>query len=63
MNTHAQTTHTLTRSTATSSDSRIRTLRVATRRLASWWSDDAVSAHFSAARERDQRLLQRVSGR
>jgi hypothetical protein len=59
MNTHAQTTHQLTRGATTSDDSRVRTVRVAARRLASWWNDDAVSAHFSAARERDQRLLQR----
>ena len=59
MNTHAQTTHQLTRGATTSDDSRVRAVRVAARRLASWWNDDAVSAHFSAARERDQRLLQR----
>ena len=63
MNTQAQTTHPLTRRAATTGDSRIRSLRVSARRLASWWHDDAVTAHFSAARERDQRLLQRVSGR
>jgi hypothetical protein len=63
MNTHAQTTHQLTRSATTSDDSRVRPVRVAARRLASWWNDDAMTAHFSAARERDQRLLQRYNGR
>jgi hypothetical protein len=63
MNTHAHATHPLTRSVATSNDSPVRSLRVAVRRLASWWNDDAVSARFSAARERDQRLLQRFDGR
>jgi hypothetical protein len=63
MNTHAHTTHPLTRSAVASDDSRTRTLRVAVGRLASWWSDDAVTAHFTAARERDQRLLYRVNGR
>jgi hypothetical protein len=63
VNTHAQATHPLTRSATTSDDSRVHTLRVAVRRLASWWNDDPMTARFAAARERDQRLLQRISGR
>jgi hypothetical protein len=38
---------------------RVRSLRASARRLAAWWGDDAISAHFSEARERDQRLLRR----
>lgn len=29
------------------------------RRLATWWSDDPMTASFSVERERDQRLLRR----
>jgi hypothetical protein len=63
MNTHAHATHPLTRNAATTNDSRVRSLRVAVSRLASWWGDDAVTARFTAARERDQRLLDRVGSR
>jgi uncharacterized protein YukE len=55
MNAIATSTRQLTR-TATARGS---SLRGTARRLAAWWTDDSVSAHFSAARERDQRLLRR----
>lgn len=37
-----------------------RSLRSSALRLAGWWAADPMSASFSAARERDQRLLQRL---
>jgi hypothetical protein len=55
MNTIATSTRQLTRTATVRGSS----LRTTVRRLAAWWSDDAVSAHFAAARERDQRLLRR----
>jgi hypothetical protein len=58
MNTVAETTRQRTRETAVGG--RARSLRSSTRRLAGWWSADPMSARFTAAREHDQRLLQRV---
>jgi hypothetical protein len=58
MNTVAETTRQRTAETAVAE--RARSLRSSTRRLASWWSADPMSARFTAAREHDQRLLQRV---
>jgi hypothetical protein len=62
MNTVAETTRQRTRETAVSEDGRehARSLRSGTRRLATWWSADPMSARFTAAREHDQRLVQRV---
>ena len=58
MNTVAETTRQHTRASAASE--RARSLRSRSRRLAGWWSADPMSARFTAAREHDQRLLQRV---
>jgi hypothetical protein len=58
MNTVAETTRQRTRATAASE--RARSLRSSSRRLASWWAADPMSARFTVAREHDQRLLQRV---
>jgi hypothetical protein len=63
MHTHAHATHPRTRSAAARGTPRVLVLRAVTRRLADWWNDDAMSARFSAARERDQRLLRRVGSR
>ena len=62
MNTVAETTRQRTRETALSEHGRerARSLRASTRRLTAWWSADPMSARFTAAREHDQRLLQRV---
>ena len=62
MNTVSDTTRQRTRPTADSEDGleRARSLRVSTRRLAGWWSADPMSARFTAAREHDRRLLQRL---
>jgi chorismate-pyruvate lyase len=59
MNTLANTTRQSALSATAGAGSRVRSLRIATRRIAEWWSDDAMSAQFSSARERDQRLLRR----
>lgn len=61
MNTIATTTRPTVQSTTSVQGSpQASSLRAATRRLVAWWSDDAVSAGFSSAREHDQRLLQRL---
>ena len=62
MNTVAETTRQRTRETAVSEhgSERARSLRSSTRRLAGWWSADPMSARFTAAREHDRRLLQRL---
>jgi hypothetical protein len=62
MNTVADKTRQLARQTAMSDHGRqrARSLRSSTRRLATWWSADPMSERFSAAREHDRRLLQRV---
>jgi hypothetical protein len=62
MNTVAETTRQRTADTAVADHGgeRARSLRSSTRRLARWWSADPMSARFTAAREHDQRLLQRV---
>ena len=55
--------HPRTRTTTIDSSTdkaRARSLRSSARRFAGWWSADPMSASFSAAREHDQRLLQRV---
>ena len=58
MNSIATTTRQITRTTA-AAGTRGGSLRAATRRIAGWWNDDAVSARFSAARAHDERLLRR----
>jgi hypothetical protein len=50
---------TSTRQLTRTATARGSSVRATVRRLAAWWNDDTVSAHFSAARERDQRLLRR----
>jgi hypothetical protein len=63
MNTHATTTREHLRSATITPNSPIRSLRTATRRVAKWLNDDPMSTSFSAARERDQRLLRRAGSR
>jgi hypothetical protein len=50
---------TSTRQLTRTATARGSSVRATVRRLAAWWNDDTVSAHFSTARERDQRLLRR----
>jgi hypothetical protein len=45
--------------TATTRAASSRSLRASVRRIAGWWAADPMSASFSAARGRDERLLQR----
>jgi hypothetical protein len=63
MNTVADTTRTLGRE-ASSIEIRRATPRGATRglarKIADWWADDPMSEHFTAERERDQRMLRRA---
>jgi hypothetical protein len=59
MNTIDTRTRPFTRTAAARGGQRVRPLRASARRIAAWWRDDAMSAHFSEARERDQRLLRR----
>jgi hypothetical protein len=58
MNTVADSTR--THRTTVTAGTRAASLRSSARRLAGWWAADPMSASFSAARERDQRLLGRV---
>jgi hypothetical protein len=61
MNTLADSTRThRTTLAATTQAPNPRSLRASARRIAGWWAADPMSAGFSAARERDERLLQRV---
>jgi hypothetical protein len=60
MNSIANTAHQRTRSVTAGAGSRVRTLRSTARRVAAWWSDDAVSAQFTSARERDHQLQLRA---
>jgi hypothetical protein len=61
MNTVADRTRTHARQSAVGGGvhERPRSLRAWRGRLVAWWSADAMSARFTAAREHDQRLLQR----
>jgi hypothetical protein len=63
MNTHADTARKLGRHTDAIDGARIASLRSSARKLAAWWSADPMSASFSAEREHDRRLHQRVAGR
>jgi hypothetical protein len=60
MNSLANATRQPIRSATASAGSRVRSLRSATRRVAEWCADDAMSAQFSSLREQDRRLLRRV---
>jgi hypothetical protein len=63
MNTHADTARKLGRRTDAPHVSPVGSLRSSARKLAAWWGADPMSASFSAAREHDRRLHQRVPGR
>jgi hypothetical protein len=63
MNTVAETTRQRARQTVVATEgteARTRSLRSSARRLVAWCSADPIGARFSAAREHDERLLQRV---
>jgi hypothetical protein len=63
MNTFANSTRRIGREIAITTETTSNPLTGAARRLAAWWSDDAVTSSFSAERERDQRMLRRQTGR
>ena len=63
MNTFANTTRRTGRQIASTTDTPNHPILGLARRLADWWSDDAVTTTFSAERERDVRMLRRQTGR
>jgi hypothetical protein len=63
MNTFAHSTRRTGRQIASTTDTHSNPIIGLARRLADWWSDDAVTTTFSAERERDGRMLRRQTGR